>query len=99
MYSLFATGGVSWGAGINLLSGNFWISYFNSPRPVNGCQVLKVHYQWCKDKTRSLSVSSIDDNVLTSTRNISQKSKIIDESELSTIAKKRNVGKGCHILA
>ena len=45
---------------------------------------------------QSLSVSSID-NVLTSTRNFSQKSKIVDDSEISTIAKKRNVGQGCHI--
>ena len=60
-----------------------------------------MHCKWYKDKIhsalQSLSVSSIDDNVLTSRRNYGQKSKIVDDSEISTIAKKRNVGKGCHI--
>ena len=37
---------------------------------------------------QSLSASSINDNVFTSTRNFSQKSKIVDDSEISTIAKK-----------
>ena len=78
------------------------IFIFNSPRPMDGCPLLK-HYVWSKRKTFSrascsVSVSSMDD-ILTSTKNDSQKRKLIssDLSEPSTVSKKRKVAIGCHV--
>ena len=69
---------------------------------MDGCPLLK-HYVWSKRKTLSrasgsISVSIIGD-VLTSTKNSSQKRKLItsDISEPSTISKKRKVAQGCHV--
>ena len=74
---------------------NMWgkfIFIFNSPRPAHGCQAMK-HYAWSKTKTRSamrsISVSSMDD-IFSSTKNNSKKRRLItDDSEISTIIKKR----------
>ena len=78
------------------------IFIFNSPRPMDGCPLLK-HYVWNKRRALSrascsISVSSMDD-VLTSTKNNSQKRKLIssDISEPSTVSKKRKVAQGCHV--
>ena len=78
------------------------IFILNSPRPMDGCPLLK-HYVWSKRKTFSrascsVSVSSMDD-ILTSTKNDSQKRKLIssDLSEPSTVSKKRKVALGCHV--
>ena len=78
------------------------IFIFNSPRPMDGCPLLK-HYVWSKRRALSrascsISVSSMDD-VLTSTKNNSQKRKLIssDISEPSTVSKKRKVAQGCHV--
>ena len=69
------------------------IFIFNSPRPMDGCPLLK-HYVW----SCSISVSSMDD-VLTSTKNNSHKRKLIssDISEPSTVSKKRKVAQSCHV--
>ena len=67
-----------------------------------GCPLMK-HYVWSKRRALSrascsISVSSMDD-VLTSTKNNSQKRKLIssDISEPSTVSKKRKVAQGCHV--
>lgn len=78
------------------------IFIFNSPRPMDGCPLLK-HYIWRKRKTLSRASGSISDfsvdDVLTSTKNSSQKRKLITSniSEQSTMSKKRKVAQGCHV--